>query len=70
MFLTPKAIDIAMPARQRSPVVGLVGAWLVCTSLHLWNDNPAAGEQTQGYLHGGLLVDFVGESELASYSPG
>lgn len=27
----------------------------------MWNARPEAGEATRGYLHGGLLIDFVGQ---------
>ena len=35
-------------------------AHALCILLHLIFAPPAAGEATRGYLHGGLLIDFVG----------
>jgi hypothetical protein len=34
---------------------------LICLTWHLWTSAPSAGEATRGYLHGGLLIDFVGQ---------
>ena len=31
---------------------------------HLLLSVPSAGEPTQGYLHGGLLLDFIGQRNL------
>lgn len=28
---------------------------------------PSAGEQSNGYLHGGLIIDFIGQGVLPSY---
>jgi len=38
-----------------------VGTNLVCLGCHLWFSRPEAGEAARGYLHGGLLLDFVGQ---------
>ena len=38
-----------------------MGTNLVCLGCHLWFPGPGAGEATRGYLHGGLLLDFVGQ---------
>ena len=34
---------------------------LVVVLLHVFSDAPSAGEAVRFYLHGGLLIDFVGE---------
>jgi len=61
LFLTPKIINLPLPPHTRSPVVGIVGGSALCALLHLWEANPAAGELTHGYLHGGLIIDFIGQ---------
>lgn len=38
-----------------------MGTNLVCLGCHLWFPKPEAGEAARGYLHGGLLLDFVGQ---------
>ena len=44
------------------PYIGIiVGANTICFLLHLIFSPPAAGEATRGYLHGGMLIDFVGQ---------
>src|SRR5436305_2031339 len=33
----------------------------ICVMLHMLNARPEAGEATRGYLHGGLIMDFIGQ---------
>jgi len=68
LFLTPKIINFPLPPHNRSPVVGLIGSAVLCAALHLWEDSPSAGELAQGYLHGGLIIDFIGEKGPISKS--
>jgi hypothetical protein len=68
LFLTPKIINFPLPPHNRSPVVGLIGSAMLCAALHLWEDSPNAGELAQGYLHGGLIIDFIGEKGPISKS--
>lgn len=44
------------------PYIGAIfGINILCLILHLYMSRPTAGEATHGYLHGGLLIDFVGQ---------
>ncbi len=45
----------------RSALGGIIGSNILCILLHLLNKRPEAGEATRHYLHGGLLIDFVGQ---------
>jgi len=63
-YFTPKpAIFPTPPTGGRGrPYIGIVfGTNVFCILLHLLFKPPAAGEATRGYLHGGLLIDFVGQ---------
>lgn len=46
---------------QQSQTGCIVGVTLVSAAYHFLRPNPAAGEATRGYLHGGLILDFVGQ---------
>lgn len=61
LFLTPKILTFPLPPHQRSPIIALLGSTAFCVLEHLWEANPAAGELTHGYQHGGLIVDFIGQ---------
>ena len=62
LYFTPKpAIFPPTPLIHR-PYIGIIfGTNIVCLLLHLAFSPPAAGEATRGYLHGGLVIDFVGQ---------
>ena len=38
-----------------------MGSNLLCLSCHLYFARPQAGEATHGYMHGGVMLDFVGQ---------
>ncbi|KAI9758796.1 MAG: Protein phosphatase methylesterase 1 [Chaenotheca gracillima] len=59
-YLTPKPPSLpSMPGP--TPSVGAIfGSNAICLLSHLLYASPEAGEATRGYLHGGLLTDFVG----------
>lgn len=38
----------------------------MCIFLHIVAIHPSAGEETRGYLHGGLFIDFVGQKAPVS----
>lgn len=44
-----------------APAAPLVYANVLCLILHLYRKQPEAGEALRGYLHGGLLLDFIGQ---------
>ncbi|KAK8114622.1 DSC E3 ubiquitin ligase complex subunit 4 [Apiospora kogelbergensis] len=59
-YLTPKPENIIflLPNYQ---VSAIVGPNLLCMFLHIVTSLPQASEASRGYLHGGVLVDFVGQ---------
>lgn len=60
MFITPKEGPVLLPA-ERPHVFAILGPNLVCILAHIISALPTAGEATRGYLHGGVIVDFVGQ---------
>lgn len=61
MFLTPKPSFIP-PAPQHRPYIGAIfGPNLVCILLHIFTARSEAGEAMRGYLHGGVIVDLIGQ---------
>jgi hypothetical protein len=67
LFLTPKLIAVPFPPSQRMPILGLFGVTGLCILQHLWEPAPRAGELTHGYLHGGMIVDFIGQRMFPSW---
>lgn len=66
-FLSPKSDEfvLLMPT-HRPHVVAVLAPNLLCMLLHLVTSLPVAGESTRGYLHGGVIIDFVGEKAPTS----
>jgi hypothetical protein len=61
MFLTPKP-KFVPPAPKHRPYIGAIfGGNIMCILLHIFTHRPEAGELTRGYLHGGLIIDFIGQ---------
>jgi hypothetical protein len=62
-LLTP----VSDPTMQRPPdeprpfLPVVAGLFAVNFLLHMLYPAPAAGEDTRGYLHGGLMIDFIGQ---------
>ncbi|KAI1840341.1 hypothetical protein JX266_013473 [Neoarthrinium moseri] len=65
LFLGVKADHVILPLLNY-PVGLIVGANALCMLLHLATALPTAGEAARGYLHGGVLVDFVGQKPPSS----
>lgn len=63
LYLTPKPPLVPTPPNIKDrPYIGAIfGTNILCFLLHLWLSRPSAGEATRGYLHGGLLIDFIGQ---------
>ncbi len=60
VYLMPTSSILPEPPTQ--PYIGgIIGTNLVCLGCHLLFPKPEAGEAARGYLHGGLLLDFVGQ---------
>ena len=62
-LLTPTAeVPLARSADAPKPFLpALLFSFGVPFLLHLVCHAPAAGEDTRGYLHGGLMIDFIGQ---------
>src|SRR5271154_7042735 len=63
-ILSPKSpisafASIDLPVKRAALL--LFGSFLLGFLPHLLFSAPSAGEPTQGYLHGGLLIDFIGQ---------
>ncbi|KAK6336494.1 hypothetical protein TWF696_002044 [Orbilia brochopaga] len=48
-------------SQKRSAVVSIFGSTLICFLFHVFSEAPSASEATGGYLHGGMIIDFVGQ---------
>ena len=61
MFLTPKPKFVPPTAKHRPYLGALIGGNVICTLLHIFTHRPEARELTRGYLHGGIIIDFIGQ---------
>ena len=61
LFFTPKASPFPEASKQQPYVGAIALSNLFCMFLHCISANPASGEATRGYLHGGLFIDFIGQ---------
>ena len=59
-FLTERPPGLPAPP-TRSALGAVIGSNLLCTLLHLVNARPEAGEASHFYLHGSIIIDFVGQ---------
>lgn len=66
IWLTPKPEILPELPSNRPYIYPISGSNLICLFCHLWFPPPAAGEATRGYLHGGLLIDWIGQQGPAS----
>ncbi|OBR15489.1 hypothetical protein CH63R_00669 [Colletotrichum higginsianum IMI 349063] len=66
-WLTPKPDDYPLTMEAaRSQVISVFVPNLLCILLHIFTSLPTAGEATRGYLHGGVIVDFIGQKPPTS----
>lgn len=67
MYLTPKdeTFPFLMPA-SRTHVVLVILPNLLCMLLHLFTSLPVGPEYFRGYMHGGMVIDFVGQKPPTS----
>lgn len=67
MYLTPKPEDFLklMPA-PRPQMYTVFGSNIICMLAHLLLALPEAGETMRGYLHGGAIIDFIGQKAPTS----
>ncbi|OAF61439.1 hypothetical protein VC83_02195 [Pseudogymnoascus destructans] len=60
VFLSPAAKPPPIPGP--SPYIpALLSTNTLCAFLHLVTARPSGSELTRGYLHGGIIVDFIGQ---------
>ncbi|CAK7215259.1 hypothetical protein SCUCBS95973_002421 [Sporothrix curviconia] len=66
-FLSPKAEDFAIALDARKPhVLAILVPNLLCILAHSLGALPTASEANRGYLHGGVVIDFVGQTAPTS----
>ncbi|KAI1124955.1 DUF1746-domain-containing protein [Nemania abortiva] len=65
LFVSPKTEDTVLIVPNYH-VSAIVAPNLLCMFLHLISPPPEAGEASRGYLHGGILVDFIGQKAPSS----
>ncbi|KAI1368050.1 DUF1746-domain-containing protein [Xylaria arbuscula] len=65
LFASPKAEDTLMIVPNYH-ISAIVAPNLLCIFLHLIYSPLQAGEASRGYLHGGILVDFIGQTPPSS----
>ncbi|KAJ5520459.1 hypothetical protein N7463_000912 [Penicillium fimorum] len=66
IFFTPKAPPFE-PTRNQPFVGAIISSNLICMLFHAFLIRPEAGEETRGYLHGGLFIDFIGQAPVSVY---
>lgn len=66
VFLSPVPKTLPPFAGHRPYVPAILGSNGLCILLHLLTARPSAGELTRGYLHGGILIDFIGQQAPSS----
>ncbi|CAG8982651.1 hypothetical protein HYALB_00006049 [Hymenoscyphus albidus] len=61
IFLTPKPPSLPSSPPHRPFLWIIFGPNLFCALLHLLSSRPEAGESMRGYLHGGIMIDIIGQ---------
>ncbi|KAK1757674.1 DSC E3 ubiquitin ligase complex subunit 4 [Echria macrotheca] len=60
IFISPKDSRLSLPA-HRPHVFAIFVPNMLCVLFHMLFALPRASEATRGYLHGGVLIDFIGQ---------
>lgn len=61
VFLSPKP-NFVPPMPQHRPYIGSIfGPNIICILLHIFTARSEAGEAMRGYLHGGIIIDLIGQ---------
>ncbi|KAL2835111.1 hypothetical protein BDW59DRAFT_137133 [Aspergillus cavernicola] len=60
IFFTPKAPPFG-PTRNHPFIGAIFTSNLFCMFFHYFFSQPEGEEATRGYLHGGILIDFIGQ---------
>lgn len=61
MFLTPKPHFVPPMPKHRPYIGAIFGPFIICALLHLFTARSEAGEAMRGYLHGGIIIDLIGQ---------
>jgi hypothetical protein len=61
VYIMPKPAGFPEQTVPQPYVGGVIGTNIICIIFHIFNRAPEAGEATRGYLHGSLLLDFIGQ---------
>ncbi|OQE29745.1 hypothetical protein PENSTE_c002G02308 [Penicillium steckii] len=64
IFFTPKAPPFD-PTRNQPFIGAIIASNLFCMFFHAFIIRPQAGEDTRGYLHGGIFIDFIGQTPVS-----
>lgn len=67
LYLTPKdeSLPVAIPS-TRAHVILVVLPNFICILLHMFGSLSVGTEEHRGYLHGGMVIDFVGQTPYMS----
>ncbi|RYP93509.1 hypothetical protein DL770_000393 [Monosporascus sp. CRB-9-2] len=65
LFISPRADDTFLNVPNYH-VSAIAAPNIICIFLHLVTSLPFAGEASRGYLHGGVLIDFIGQKAPTS----
>ncbi|KAI1004085.1 hypothetical protein K3495_g4126 [Podosphaera aphanis] len=66
IFFTPKPV-LVRPAPQKRPYLGAIFIpGITCILLHIFSARSEAGESMRGYLHGGIIIDLIGQKAPTS----
>lgn len=61
MFLTPKPSFVPPMPKHRPYIGAIFGPNVICLLLHVLTARSEAGEAMRGYLHGGMIIDLIGQ---------
>ncbi|KAJ5357917.1 hypothetical protein N7541_005075 [Penicillium brevicompactum] len=64
VLFTPKAPPFE-PRRNQPFINGIILSNLICMLFHVFFIHPEAGEETRGYLNGGLFIDLIGQHPVS-----
>ncbi|KAJ5712742.1 hypothetical protein N7493_009210 [Penicillium malachiteum] len=63
IFFSPKVSPFE-PTRNQPFIGAILASNFICMIFHAFLIRPEAGEATRGYLHGGLFIDFIGQTPV------
>ncbi|RAL63428.1 hypothetical protein DID88_003849 [Monilinia fructigena] len=66
VILTPKPKNVRQPPQTSSLVIMLLGTNILCILLHLFFAPSRSSEEMRGYLHGGVIIDLIGQKGPSS----